>query len=155
MPKTPNAKTVAEIMSRSPVCASPSDTISELAQMMDENGISGLPVTDTQNRVLGVVSKTDIIHRCLEGPIGGRTGVALWERLRSGDLPGAGLPEDELGHAEDFMTTDPVTAQAHEEIGVVARRLARDRVHRAVVVEDGNHVVGMVTSLDILALYPK
>ncbi len=34
----------------------------------------------------------------------------------------------------------------------VARRMTRDGVHRVVIVDDGNHVLGIVTSMDMVRL---
>jgi CBS domain-containing protein len=74
---------------------------------------------------------------------------SLAEGLR-GDVANA----DNLGNVEDFMTPEPVTATTEEPIAAVARRMADERVHRVVVVDKGRHVLGIVTSLDLLKEFP-
>jgi CBS domain-containing protein len=60
----------------------------------------------------------------------------------------------ELGTVEEFMTTEPVTGRPDEPLGAVARRMADENVHRVVVVDSRRHVVGIVTSLDLLREFP-
>ena len=145
---------VKDVMTPDPVCADAAASLQELAELFDANEISGVPVVDAQNRLIGVVSKTDLIHRCLEGPIGAREGMEFFDRLRIGMSPSRDLDPNDLGVAEDFMSIDPVTARPDELLSAVARRMADERVHRVVVVSEGNEPVGIVTSLDALKAFP-
>jgi CBS domain-containing protein len=145
---------VSEVMTPKPVCVECGTTVRELAELFDENGISGIPVLDGQERVIGVVSKTDLVRRCLEGPQGSRGGDF------SGFLALAGAPRpdmdpEDLGVVEDFMTPEPITALADEPISRVARRMAEERVHRVVVVDGNQRVIGILTALDVLDTYPE
>lgn len=143
-----------DVMTREPLAVSPSMTLRELAQVLDTNEISGVPVVDTQDHVLGVVSKTDLIHRWLEGEDGSRAapfGEVLDEEW--GDL--AAMMPDDLGVVEDVMSADVVTATEDEPISLVARRMADSRVHRIIVVDDRGYLHGIVTSLDLLKVFPE
>ena len=51
---------ISEIMTTYIVSATPDETIDMAARKMSRNNISGLPVVDSNNRVLGVVSAEDI-----------------------------------------------------------------------------------------------
>jgi len=144
---------VGDVMTRDPLAVAPSMTLRELARLLDTNEISGVPVVDSQDHVLGVVSKTDLVHRWLEGDEGTRAepfGDVLDDEW--GDLA-AIMPED-LGVAEDIMSPDVVTATEDEPIGAVARRMAEAGVHRVVVVDERGFLHGIVTSLDVLRVYP-
>ena len=61
---------VKDIMSRNPICVGLSTSAQELAELLEANDISGVPVLNMQEKVVGVVSKTDLIHRCLDGTVG-------------------------------------------------------------------------------------
>ena len=145
------ARTVKDIMTRDPVCLTGDTSARELARILETNEISGCPVVDALERVIGVVSKTDLLHRAVEGPIGSRRGTFL-------ELLAEGLRDvasgENLGNVEDFMTPEPVTAGPDEPIAAAARRMAGERVHRIVVVDNGRHVLGIVTSLDLLKEFP-
>ena len=147
--------TVEQVMTPEPIVVPPSATVQEMAELMDANEISGVPVVDVQGRLLGVVSKTDLLHRCLEGPPGNRDDeVLFWDLLRSASRFSGESSPDALGVAEDFMALEPATAKPGDLVGNAAHRMAEDRIHRIIVVDDDNHVLGIVTSLDILKVFP-
>jgi CBS domain-containing protein len=144
---------VKDIMTHDPVCVTADVTARELARVLESNEISGVPVVDAVERVIGVVSKTDLLHRCLEGPLGSRPGT-FFEVLAEGMEGGTDLDPEELGTVEEFMTPEPVTALPDEPVGTVARRMADNHVHRVIVVDEQQHVLGIVTSLDLLKVFP-
>jgi CBS domain-containing protein len=127
--------------------------VPELAEILEGNGISGVPVVDVQERVVGVVSRTDLLHRCMDGPRGSGA-ESFFAALAQGLEGGSDIDPEELGTVEEFMSVDPVTARPDEPIAVVARRMAEERVHRVVVVDDEQHAIGMVTTLDLLKVFP-
>jgi CBS domain-containing protein len=141
-------RTIEAIMTRDPVRVGGGTSAAELAAILDDNEISGVPVVDPQDRLIGVVSKTDLLHRCLEGPYGSRPGSLLSSIAEGSERFGGG----ELGTVSDFMNPDPVTALAEEPIHAIARKMMDERAHRVIVVDAQRHVVGIVTSLDMLKL---
>src|SRR4029078_5034597 len=54
---------VRDIMSADVVSASPETSVARIAQLMHEKGISGLPVVDGAQRVVGIVTDFDLIVR--------------------------------------------------------------------------------------------
>ena len=54
----------------------------------------------------------------------------------------------------DFMSVDPITARLDEVVNEIAHRMATERVHRVVVIDDDERVVGVVTTLDLLKVFP-
>ncbi len=83
-------------------------------------GITGVPVVDPQGKPVGLVSLRDLV--------GDGCGTTAGER----------------------MTRPPATVPAEARIGEAARRLARTRYHRLIVVDEGGRAVGMVSSLDLI-----
>jgi acetoin utilization protein AcuB len=51
-----------EIMTRNPTAISADATIGEAARIMLEKKISGLPVVDGNNRVIGIITESDIFR---------------------------------------------------------------------------------------------
>ena len=143
---------VRDVMSKEPVCAFAHESAHTLAKMLDENDISGMPVVDAQERVIGVVSKTDLLHRCIEGPITSRAG-SFFAFLAEG--LDADIDPDELGSIQDMMTEDPYCVSPDDPVGEVAHRMSADRIHRAIVVDEARRAVGIVTSLDLLRAVPR
>jgi len=57
---------IAEIMTKNPLTASPEMTIGEVANIMLENKISGLPVVDETDKVVGVITESDIFRMIVQ-----------------------------------------------------------------------------------------
>lgn len=151
--KTTTAATcVRDVMTADPICIGADTSARELARVLEANEISGVPVIDPSDRLIGVVSRTDLLHRCVTGPLGSRPGT-FFSHLAEGLDSDSDMDAESLGTVEEFMSTEPVTAGPDDSLPKTARRMAAEGVHRIVVVEDGQ-VVGIVTSLDLLRAFP-
>lgn len=60
--------TIERMMHAPAITALPATSIAEAADCMERAGVHALPVVDGQQRVLGLVTTTDIIHCLLHGP---------------------------------------------------------------------------------------
>jgi CBS domain-containing protein len=143
-----------DIMVQEPVCVEPSTNIRQLARVFQENDISGAPVIDDQGRIIGIVSKSDLIRRCSEGSID-IPPAYLFEAMGEQTGEDEGISPEPMVCVEDFMTVDPVTVTQETPAGVIARLMFEGRFHRVVVVDDSRFPVGMITSLDLLGTYPR
>jgi CBS domain-containing protein len=145
---------VSEIMSSEPVTVEPGTTIRELARLLEEHEISGVPVVDQQERVVGVVSKSDLIRRLWEGSQEEAPGY-LFELLADEAGEDVELMPEQLVVVGDFMTEDVVMVGPTAAIADVSRQMAAAGIHRVIVVDADQRAVGIVTSLDILRVYPE
>jgi CBS domain-containing protein len=142
---------VKDVMSADPLCVAPTTTIRELARLFEENEISGAPVVDQEGRVVGIVSKTDLIRRCSEGTAD-MPPAYLFEILSDQgqeDETSEVIPEP-LVCVEDFMTADPLMVTPDRSATATARLMFDKRIHRVVVADDEGFPVGIVTSMDLL-----
>jgi len=152
-------QTVAkDIMTAEPVCAEPSTTIRQLARLFEDNDISGCPVVDQEGKVIGVVSKTDLIRRCSEGtseiPPAYLFEVVCEQAGGDGGNDGSPIPEP-LVCVQDFMTESPVTVRPSCPVHEVAAIMVDKHIHRVVVADDEDFPIGMITSLDVLRVFPR
>jgi CBS domain-containing protein len=141
------SKSVSMIMTTDPIRASAGDSARELAELLDVNQVSGVPVVDTQDRVIGVVSRTDLLHQCVQGPLG-ESSEAFLEALASGTA--TTWQADDLGTVGDFMSTTPVLASPDDPVDGIARRMVEERVHRVIIVDESRRCIGIVTTLDLI-----
>jgi len=152
-----NAHTIAsEIMTPEPVCAEPAMTIRQLARLFEENEISGCPVVDQEGKVIGVVSKTDLIRRCSEGTADQPPGYlfeVICEQGGEDDAPEV-IPEP-LICVQDFMSGDPITVAPSTPVAKIAAIMSESRIHRVVVVDEEKFPLGVITSLDLLGTYAQ
>ena len=143
---------IRDVMNRSVLTFPEDRSISELASFLTDKEISGVPVVDQNGRLVGVVSVTDIVEqRTLEDDDpaeretrreSGLRGVSELRQLRQ---VGAGLK------VKDIMTPTVYTVPDDTPVSEVARTMIAGHIHRLFVTQ-GGHVVGIVTTLDLLKL---
>jgi acetoin utilization protein AcuB len=68
---------IREIMTKKVITTTPDVPIEDAARLMADNKIGGLPVVDKRNRVVGVVTETDIFKTFVEMFAGGHSGLRL------------------------------------------------------------------------------
>lgn len=93
--------TVADIMQHQVVTVKPDITVRELARILWEEEISGAPVLDEHDMVVGVVSATDVLR------VAGEEWVPTFERRETparARREGAGPPEDAAPGADEELT---------------------------------------------------
>ena len=64
------------------------------------------------------------------------------------------LDPDDLGSIADIMTPEPVVALRITPLAELARKMVTERVHRVIIVDDRKRAVGVVTTLDLLDVFP-
>ena len=62
--------TVADVMDADPVTCAEDDTLETVATVMHEQGVSRLPVVDPDGKVVGIVSRGDIVRAIVNAPDG-------------------------------------------------------------------------------------
>lgn len=145
--------TAHDVMTPDPVCVGPMTRARELARVFEEHAISGAPVLDHAGRIVGVVSRSDLLRRC--ACVRSPEPAYLFEPASQTDgdagepAPGAVVREP-LVCVEDIMMPDPYTVSPDEPAGNVARAMVARRIHRAVVVDRNGFPVGIITSIDLL-----
>ncbi len=148
--------TARDIMSTDLMTVTPSTSLTQFARICIEDNISGCPVVAIDGRIEGIVSKTDLLERLLEG---GHNYAANPDHRRLMGLgeegvfaaDGAAVSEEELyGRVEDIMVPSPVTVSPDTPVNDIARLMAEHRIHR-IIVEQDERPVGIITSLDFIA----
>ncbi len=56
-----------DVMTTNVITVSPDTSVQEVAKILSERSISGVPVVDAQNRLVGIVSEGDLLHRVETG----------------------------------------------------------------------------------------
>jgi CBS domain-containing protein len=139
---------VRDVMTSSVRTVDPGATLKEVAVLIAEHGISGLPVVDADGVLLGVVSKTDILMKesAETGERGGLLGL-----LRGGDDPLLALKVG-ARTARDAMTSPALTIEPDRAVAVAAGIMLDARVNRLPVVSDGV-LVGIVSRSDLVRAF--
>ena len=143
---------IRDVMTTDVLTIGPEAPIRDVAKILVENRISGIPVCSIERHVLGVVSEGDILYkehdpagRSLGGPLG-------W--LLEG-VPGASLQRKaEALTAGDAMTSPAITIAPYDSVTGAARLMAERGVNRLPVVDD-DVIVGIVTRADLVRAFTR
>jgi acetoin utilization protein AcuB len=68
---------IREMMTEEVITTTPDVPVEDVAQVMADNKVGGLPVVDEQGRVIGMITETDIFKAFIEIFAGGRSGLRL------------------------------------------------------------------------------
>lgn len=144
-----------DIMTADPVCVSPATRIRELARIFEQHDISGAPVVDQEGKVIGIVSKTDLIRRCSEGTDEIPPAYLFETLAEQGEEEASEVIPEPLICVEDFMTEDPLTVDPSLPAAEVAKLMYENRLHRVVVADAGKVPQGIITSLDLMGVFSR
>jgi CBS domain-containing protein/nitroimidazol reductase NimA-like FMN-containing flavoprotein (pyridoxamine 5'-phosphate oxidase superfamily) len=126
-----------EFMTTKVVTVQPSTSISDAGRMLLERDVTALPVVDADGRLLGIVSRSDLVKgRVMSDP-------------RAHLIP-ISVDDSEPPHSvEDVMTTDVVTLSPGSDEAEATRLMSEHRVKSIPVVSEGRPV-GVVSVTDIM-----
>lgn len=146
---------VRDVMNPDVVVCSPEDTIGDVARLLKQNNISGLPVVD-EGKVVGIVSEGDLL-KLLEVP--DRTGLWLPSPFEVFEVPIRELINweetkrmlDDVGSkpVEEIMNKKVYTVSPEDSIEKASALITKHKINRLPVME-GSLMVGIVTRGDII-----
>ncbi|MFE1456168.1 CBS domain-containing protein [Streptomyces sp. NPDC058735] len=143
---------VGALMTADVVRAEHGTPFKEVARLLAEHGISGLPVVDDDEKVLGVISETDLMTRQAEAS-GPAAPPRRFHRPRWTRAARARRARTDARTAGQLMSRPAVTVRSDATVAEAARVMARHRVERLPVVDDEERLVGIVTRRDLLQVF--
>ncbi len=121
--------------------------VRDLSQLLDELGVSGVPVVDADGRFVGVVSRTDIGSGVSDPPVPSEMDSGFGEE----DHELAGL---ESAKVADLMTEHVVTVEPDASVVDLITTMEEADIHRVFVL-DGDDLVGVVSAMDLVKQFKK
>jgi CBS domain-containing membrane protein len=141
---------VGSLMSQPVTTVSPAHSLAEAAHLMVTRRISGLPVVDEQDRLVGVVTEADFL-RAVGVPSHHPT-HSLWQTLEAMFAHDA-VAVEPSGTISELMVTDVVTVGPQQTAHDVLEVMKKNRIKRVIVCDADRHVVGMVTRSDLVRVF--
>lgn len=123
---------VADIMHTTLETIGPNQTVAEAVVTLAEQHVSGLPVVEGRNRLVGVISMSDVLQLLSESLDSERRGEILDSTL-----------------VRDVMTAKPVTVDPDLDVHDAARQMLYREIHRVFVEYEGV-LVGVLSQSDIV-----
>jgi CBS domain-containing protein len=137
-------------MTRDVVSVTPDIPLKDVAAMLVERGISGLPVCGPDGVVVGVLSEADLLVK--QGGSPERSGGLFAWLVETASAPD--LAKLRAHTAGEAMTAPAITVETASPVSEAARTMVSLGVNRLPVVEDGR-LVGIVTRADLVRLFTR
>ena len=113
---------VKDLMVKQVVSAPPETTVAEARKLMEEKGFHALPVLDSEDRPLGIITSHDLL-----------------------------ADVDPASPISELMTEKVYTVNTYDDAHVPARVMRNHRIHRVIVTHE-KKVVGILSAYDLLKL---
>ncbi len=121
------AKLARDVMTPDPACCSPTTPLDQVAKMMIQNDCGEIPVIDSANRAVGVITDRDIVCRV----------------VAEGKNPSAHI-------AESAMTTPVIAVSDGAQLDEVISTMEDHQIRRVLVVDDGGCCTGIIAQADVV-----
>jgi len=150
-----NNKKAKDIMTTDVIVAKKGDTIANVAKILISGKIGGLPVIDEENKVIGIISETDIIKkekRAHSTPfINVLEGIIFLDDINKMEKD---LRDIAAYKVEELMSKNIVKVSEDEDFDDVANIMIKKSINRVPVVDEHNTLKGIICRYDIIkAMY--
>jgi len=152
--------TARDLMTSKVLTVSPSMTLLDLERFLVSHKITGAPVVDGAGRVVGVVSRSDIVRQLVvESSVADYLvdyqsdgGVLGTMDAESETMLEASISADHLRQqtVDDVMIGDVICVSPDTPLAELAKLMSGRHIHR-LIVTDAEKPVGIVSSLDLVA----
>lgn len=145
-----NAK-VSAYMTADPVTISPTATVEEAVKLMEEKGISGLPVVDDAGALVGILSEGDLLVR--ESPMKPPLFMTFLGSVIYFESPSQFHQhiKKSLGMlVQDLMTSKLIVTSPEAKLSEASDVMLRKKVNRLPVVDENQKLVGILTRHDLV-----
>jgi CBS domain-containing protein len=139
-----------DIMADNLITVGPKTTIQEIAKILVENRISGVPVVGTDGKLLGIVSEGDLLHKEVVPRIPDALNIlgaiVYYHGLKQYNED---FRKMIAFSAEEIMTKKVIVVDEDVDISEVGKLMIEHHIKRIPVVKAGN-LVGMISRTDMI-----
>jgi CBS domain-containing protein len=143
---------VSEIMTKEVMTVKRNTSVNEVAKLMGVHDISGVPVVDDDNHVIGIITELDLIVRNTRLDLPRFIEVLDWGRI---PLERPGHARERLRHmlgteAADLMTEKVETIGPDASVEDLAELMVKHRFNPVPVVDENEKLIGIVSRADLV-----
>jgi CBS domain-containing membrane protein len=138
--------TARQMMTKAVVWVRPDTSVIEVAEQMAERKVSGVPVLDSENRVLGIISEKDFLNRLSDGAP--QNVMAVIARCLQAKKC---LAQPLRGQtARDIMNSPAISLRPETTLAEISRLFHARQINRAPVLDPQDRLLGIVSRGDII-----
>ena len=136
-----------DVMTSKVITVDENASVTTVAKLLAERGISAVPVVDSENRVISMVSEGDLLHRAETGT---ERRQSWWlEMMASTNQLTGDYIKSHSGNVKDVMTRDVLSVTETTSVADIAILLETNRIKRVPVLRDGK-LVGIVSRANLV-----
>jgi len=139
-----------DIMTRDVITIDENKSVRDLAKILAEKKISGVPVVDDQGKIIGIATENDLIDQAKKVHI--PTVMRLFDSfvfLESPERMEKDFKKMAASTVKDIASPEVVTVTPDTPLDEVATLMSEKKVHTLPVSEDGN-LLGIIGKTDII-----
>lgn len=136
-----------DIMTKKVITISKDATLAELAKLLIKNKISGVPIVDKREELVGIVTEADLIIKESNLPFPLSFSFAFLESYESYTKSTKEYLETRV---EEVMSTNVKTAREDMPISKVVNIMINNNVNRLPVLNNDGKLTGIITRADII-----
>ncbi|MDA3868802.1 MAG: CBS domain-containing protein [Gammaproteobacteria bacterium] len=125
-------------------------SLSEAAHLLVTLKISGLPVVDKDNRLVGIITEADFLHEL--GMPSRQPDHNVWKALENMFSHHVEVRELE-GEVADLMVSKVITVSPQQTLHQALEVMKQHTIRRLVVCDEARHVVGLITRSDLVRVF--
>jgi CBS domain-containing protein len=150
----PGSTSVDRLMATGVIAVQQSASIRDAMRLMEQAGVTGLPVVDGEGAPVGVVSLRDMM--AADGGVCATCAADAREHyfgklaLDGSWTAGPDGLHDPAGQVSTLMSRTLRSCDRATSVAEAAQRMANEGVHRLLVVDDGK-LVGVLSAIDVVA----
>ncbi len=146
-----------EIMTSPVVSVKPETSLKEVAEILEEHAFSGIPVVDEENRVVGIISETDIIRytqQVIGQPVRKPYKLLTQDKeVLHVNVLHRGVEMLELVAAttvEKLMSREVITVEESTSVQEVIELMNRHNINRVPVLDRKGNLSGMISRENVI-----
>lgn len=136
-----------DVMVRDVITVGPDDEVADAVRLLADYDVSALPVIDDDEKVVGIISEADLLHR---EEIGTENKHPWWLEAVTPSWKLAGdFAKSHGRRVSEVMSTNVVSATEETPLGEIAGLLEKHRIKRVPILRDGT-LVGIVSRSNLI-----
>ncbi len=139
-----------EIMIKDVISVKGEDTLDAVARLFVERNISGAPVVDDDNKIIGVISEGDLVFQ--QKPVTPPIFINIFDGILQLDRKDFWEEISKMAayKVDQLMNKHVISAHEDASINDIASLMINKKVNRIPIVDADNHLVGIITRQDII-----
>ncbi|MGQ9807742.1 MAG: CBS domain-containing protein [Armatimonadota bacterium] len=139
--------TADQIMTRNVITVKKGASVEEAMRLMAKHNISGLPVVDVDDKLVGIISEKDLLLRGMPVPSSGPAPLPFTEKLP--DPVAEAAARASAVTVGEAMTRKVISFTEKSSVADIARAMVEHNINRVPIVRDGK-VVGIISRGDVI-----